>query len=106
LTIGSFASILAGAGLHTQAGMRRRDSFLIEGIVIAFHVILSLALIALVLLHAGKGGGLSDAFGGGMGPMGGLQGSTIVERNLDRLTVVVAVLFALTTVVLAFVLEA
>jgi preprotein translocase subunit SecG len=89
-----------------QAGMRRRDSFLIEGIVIAIHVILSLALISLVLLHAGKGGGLSDAFGGGMGPMGGMQGSTIVERNLDRLTVAVAVLFALTTVVLAFVLEA
>jgi preprotein translocase subunit SecG len=35
-----------------------------------------------------------------------MQGSTIVERNLDRLTVAVAVLFALTTVVLAFVLEA
>jgi preprotein translocase subunit SecG len=86
--------------------MHRRDPFLIDGIVIAIHVILSLGLIALVLLHAGRGGGLSDAFGGGMGPIGGLQGSTIVERNLDRLTVVVAILFAITTVVLAFVLEA
>jgi preprotein translocase subunit SecG len=41
-----------------------------------------------------------------MGPIGGLSGSTIVERNLDRLTVGVASLFAITTVVLAFVLEA
>jgi preprotein translocase subunit SecG len=79
---------------------------LLDGIVIVIHVILSLALISLVLLHAGKGGGLSDAFGGGMGPLGGVQGSTLVERNLDRLTVIVAVLFAFTTVILAFVLEA
>jgi preprotein translocase subunit SecG len=86
--------------------MRRRDSYLLDGIVIVIHVILSLALISLVLLHAGKGGGLSDAFGGGMGPLGGVQGSTLVERNLDRLTVIVAVLFAFTTVILAFVLEA
>lgn len=79
---------------------------MIDGIFIAIHVVLSLALIALVLLHAGRGGGLSDAFGGGMGPIGGLQGSTTVERNLDRITVVVASLFAFTTVALAFVLEA
>ena len=72
----------------------------INGIVIGIHVLLSLALIALILLHAGRGGGLSDAFGGGMGPLGGLAGSTVVERNLDRITVGVGVLFALTTLVL------
>jgi preprotein translocase subunit SecG len=72
----------------------------INGIVIGIHVLLSLALIALILLHAGRGGGLSDAFGGGMGPLGGLTGSTVVERNLDRITVGVGVLFALTTLVL------
>jgi preprotein translocase subunit SecG len=71
-----------------------------DGIVITFHCILSVALIAFVLLHAGRGGGLSEAFGGGMGPLGGLSGSTVVERNLDRLTVVVAVLFAITTLTL------
>ena len=73
---------------------------IINGIVIGVHVLLSLALIALILLHAGRGGGLSDAFGGGMGPLGGLAGSTVVERNLDRITVSVGVLFALTTLVL------
>jgi preprotein translocase subunit SecG len=83
----------------------KRDSFVIAGIVIAIHLILSLGLIALILLHAGRGGGLSDAFGGGMGPLGGVGGSTLVERNLDRLTVVVALMFALTTLTLAWVLE-
>ena len=73
---------------------------MIDGIVIGIHVLLSLALIALILLHAGRGGGLADAFGGGMGPLSGLSGSTVVERNLDRITVTVAVLFAATTLVL------
>ena len=87
-----------------QAG-RVKGTRLIAGIVIAIHLIMSLGLIALILLHAGKGGGLSDAFGGGMGPLGNLGGSTVAERNLDRLTVVVAVMFAITTLTLAWVLE-
>jgi preprotein translocase subunit SecG len=78
---------------------------LLAGIAIAIHLLLSLALIALILLHAGRGGGLSDAFGGGMGPLGGLGGSTLAERNLDRITVTVALLFAFTTLALAWVLE-
>ena len=79
---------------------------MIEGIVITLHVIFSLGLIALILLHAGRGGGLSDAFGGGMGPLGGgVGGSSVVERNLDRLTVIVALLFAVTTLALAWVLD-
>jgi preprotein translocase subunit SecG len=77
---------------------------LIAGIFITIHLIMSLALIALILLHAGKGGGLADAFGGGMGPLGNLGGSTVAERNLDRLTVIVAVMFAFTTLALAWVL--
>jgi preprotein translocase subunit SecG len=72
----------------------------IDGIVIGIHVLLSLALIALILLHAGRGGGLAEAFGGGMGPLSGLTGSTVVERNLDRITVSVALLFTVTTLVL------
>lgn len=78
---------------------------LLAPIAIAVHLILSISLIALILLHAGRGGGLSDAFGGGMGPVGGMSGSTLVERNLDRLTVVVALLFATTTLALAFILD-
>jgi len=78
---------------------------LIAGIVVAIHIILSLALIALILLHAGRGGGLADAFGGGMGPLGNLGGSTVAERNLDRLTVSVALMFVVTTLALAWVLK-
>lgn len=75
----------------------------LEAIAIVVHVILSLAVVALVLLHSGKGGGLSDVFGGGMSTSN-LGGSTVVERNLDRLTVVVGVLFGISTFVLTFVL--
>ena len=56
---------------------------MVAAILIAVHLILSFGLIGLILLHAGRGGGLSDAFGGGMGPLGGLGGSTVAERNLD-----------------------
>jgi preprotein translocase subunit SecG len=52
-----------------------------------------------VLLHAGRGGGLSDMFGGQMG--GSMAGSTVVERNLDRITVVTAIVFTFSTVLLA-----
>ena len=75
---------------------------MITGILVAVHLIFSLGLISLILLHAGKGGGLADAFGGGMGPLGNLGGSTVAERNLDRLTVIVALLFATTTLALAW----
>ena len=56
--------------------------------VIVFEVLLiisSLLLILLVLLHKGRGGGLSDMFGGGVSS--GLGGSSVAERNLDRITV-------------------
>jgi len=52
-------------------------------------VVSSLLLIALVLLHKGKGGGLSDMFGGGISS--NLGGSSVAEKNLDRITVIVAV---------------
>jgi preprotein translocase subunit SecG len=76
---------------------------LVEAIAIVFHVLLSLAIITLVLLHSGKGGGLSDVFGGGMSTSS-LGGSTVVERNLDRLTVIVGVFFGISTIMLTFVL--
>jgi preprotein translocase subunit SecG len=75
-----------------------------EAIAIVIHVILSLAVVALVLLHSGKGGGLSDVFGGGMSTTS-LGGSTVVERNLDRLTVLIGVLFGVSTFVLTFLLS-
>ena len=54
-------------------------------------VITSLLLISLILLHKGKGGGLSDMFGGGISSSVG--GSSVAEKNLDRITIVVAVLW-------------
>ncbi|MDH3463131.1 MAG: preprotein translocase subunit SecG [Acidimicrobiia bacterium] len=77
---------------------------LVEAFLVIIHVLLSLGLVALVLLHSGKGGGLSDVFGGGMSTSN-LGGSTVVERNLDRLTWIVGVLFGISTFVLTFVLS-
>ncbi len=69
--------------------------------VLAFlHTIFSIALIGLILLHSGKGGGLSSSLGGGMG--GTFSGTTIMEKNLTRLTLVVVALFALSTVALIY----
>jgi preprotein translocase subunit SecG len=76
---------------------------ILTAVIVVLHVLVSLALIALILLHSGRGGGLSDVFGGGMG--GSLGGSTIAERNLDRLTVIVALVFAVTTVALTWLLS-
>lgn len=72
---------------------------MLDVLLMVIHVIASGALILFILLHAGRGGGLSDMFGGAVS--GSVTGSTVVERNLDRLTVVVAVLFTFTTVLLS-----
>jgi preprotein translocase subunit SecG len=71
--------------------------------LIAVHVGASITLIVFILLHAGRGGGLSDMFGGAGG--GSLAGSTVVEKNLDRLTVVVSLVFLFTTVFLSMRLD-
>jgi preprotein translocase subunit SecG len=57
----------------------------------------------MVLLHSGKGGGLSEMFGGGLGQAA--AGSTVAERNLDRATIACAVCFAFTTIILAIRLQ-
>ena len=76
---------------------------MLTAIVIGIHVIVCGLLILLVLLHSGKGGGLSDMFGGGMGAAA--QGSTVVEKNLDRITVVLAVMFTFTTLALGLMMS-
>ena len=63
----------------------------------------ALALVALVLLHSGRGGGLSDMFGGGLGSQA--AGSTVIERNLDRITIILALIFSFTTLALALMLD-
>ncbi len=68
---------------------------------IAFSVILiitSLLMVLLVLLHKGKGGGLSDLFGGGISSS--LGSSSVVERNLDRITIATGIIWFISIVVL------
>ena len=75
---------------------------MLTAIILCIHIIVSLMLVLLVLLHSGRGGGLSDMFGGGMGSAA--AGSTVVERNLDRITIVAALVFTFTTMGLVLLL--
>ncbi|GAA0992072.1 MULTISPECIES: preprotein translocase subunit SecG [Nocardiopsidaceae] len=68
-----------------------------------FVMLLSVLLVLLVLMHKGKGGGLSDMFGGGV--TSSLGGSSVVERNLDRMTIVIAVAWILSIVVLGLLIN-
>jgi preprotein translocase subunit SecG len=76
------------------------EGVLLNATLIVIHLLVSVVLILFVLLHAGRGGGLSDMFGGAAGG-GAMAGSTVVEKNLDRLTVIAAVIFAFTTILLS-----
>ncbi len=77
---------------------------LLDAVLIVLCVLSALILLFLVLLHSGRGGGLSDMFGGGS--LGGsMAGSTVVERNLDRLTIVTAVIFGFVTLILSLRLQ-
>jgi preprotein translocase subunit SecG len=66
---------------------------MLDVIALALNVLSSLFLIVFILLHSGKGSGLSDMFGG----TSTLSGGTALERRLDRITVVTAIAFALST---------
>ena len=70
-----------------------------DAILLFLDIVSAGLLILFVLLHAGRGGGLSDMFGGQMG--GSMAGSTVVERNLDRITIVTAIVFTFCTILLA-----
>jgi len=72
-------------------------------VVLVVHVAVCLGLIFLILLHSGKGGGLSDMFGGGLGATA--AGSTVVEKNLDRITLVAALMFTISSIALAFLMD-
>lgn len=77
---------------------------MIDAILIGIVVLTALILIVFILLHAGRGGGLSDMFGGGS--LGGsMAGSTVVERNLDRLTVITATIFVFSVILLGLNLQ-
>jgi preprotein translocase subunit SecG len=65
---------------------------------VGIEVASAVGLIFLVLLHSGRGGGISDLMGGSMGAVA--AGSTVVERNLDRITIAVALIFTFATLTL------
>ena len=72
-------------------------------LAIVLHVVTTLGVVLLVLLHSGRGGGLSDMFGGGLGASA--AGSTVIEKNLDRITIVAALIFGFVTLALALMMD-
>ena len=66
-------------------------------LIVAVHVVLALGLIVFVLLHSGKGTGLSSMFGG---ISSAASGTSIIEKNLDRITIFLAVGWAITSMLL------
>ncbi len=71
---------------------------MLTDICVVVEVIACFALILLILLHSGRGGGLSDMFGSSIGTAA--AGSTVAEKNLDRLTITCAVVFFLNAIVI------
>lgn len=71
---------------------------MLTAFLVVIHLIVSVGLVVFILLHSGRGGGLSDMFGGSIGSAA--SGSTVVERNLDRITIVLVVIFAFTSIAL------
>jgi preprotein translocase subunit SecG len=66
-------------------------------ILFGIHVVACIGIILFILLHAGRGGGISGLFSGMVETF---DGSGIVEKNLDRITIVLGVVFAITTILL------
>ncbi len=66
-------------------------------VLFAIHITASLGLILLILLHAGRGGGISGLFSGMVETF---DGTGIVEKNLDRITIILGLVFAVTTIML------
>ena len=80
---------------------RERDVNVVRIVLQVLLVLSSFFLIMSILLHKGKGGGLSDMFGGGISSSAGSSG--VAERNLDRITVAVAITWTITIVGLGLV---
>lgn len=76
---------------------------IVEIILWVLQIGLSIGVIGLVLIHSGRGGGLSDMFGGGLGASA--AGSTVMEKNLDRMTVIASLVLGFNTLIMALVLD-
>ena len=71
---------------------------MLQSALSVLQVFVSVILIFLVLLHSGKDAGMSGAFG--VGTAGGSSGGSLMERNLDRWTILFAIVFVVNTIVL------
>ena len=69
---------------------------MLTDILVVIDLFVALGLVVLVLLHSGRGGGLSDMFGGGMSST--MSGSSVAERNLDRFTIGLGLVWGATVV--------
>lgn len=72
-------------------------------VIAAVLLVTSFLMVVLVLLHKGKGGGLSDMFGGGISSS--LGGSSVVERNLDRITISTGIIWMVAVIALGLFLK-
>jgi len=70
-------------------------------IILVVNIVSMVAMVAGILMHSGRGGGLSDMFGGGSGAA---LGSSAAERNLNRITAVFAMAWIITVIALSFLL--
>lgn len=85
------------------ASDERLNWVVVKLILTALLVLTSLTLIVLILLHRGRGGGLSSMFGGAA--TASLSGSSVVEKNLNRITIFVAVLWSVAIIALGILLK-
>jgi len=74
---------------------------ILKYIMLPLFFLSGLSMTVFVLLHSGRGSGLSSAFGGSS--IGGLSGTQAVQKNLDRITIASAVVFVVSTLVLIFI---
>lgn len=74
---------------------------ILKYIMLPLFFLSGLSMTVFVLLHSGRGGGLSSAFGGSS--LGGLSGTQVVQKNLDRITITSAVIFVISTIVLIYI---
>jgi preprotein translocase subunit SecG len=74
---------------------------ILKYIMLVLFLLSSISMTVFVLLHSGRGGGLSSAFGGAS--LSGISGTQIVQKNLDRITIGSAVIFVVSTLILIFV---
>jgi len=67
-------------------------------IVIIIHIVVSVGLVLTIMLHSGSGSGLSTSFGGGL--PSAFSGSSMIEKNLDRITIALGIIFGITSILL------